>query len=98
MDYSKFIETIPAEKWAPLSEKLIGVILGAKNDQKMTPALANSFLVNLKNGTSSSKAGLVVLLEAAVLLDSEKTVTALGEMQMLSLAEQIVQQMYKKGD
>jgi predicted negative regulator of RcsB-dependent stress response len=96
-DYSKLVETIPAEKWAPLSEQLIGVILGAKNDQKMPNALANIILLHMKNGTASSKAGLLALLEAAVLLDAEKTVAALGELQMLKLAERLVQQMYDGG-
>ncbi len=71
-DYSKLVETVPAEKWAPLSEQLISIILGAKND-KIPNTLANAFLMHMKNGTASSKAGLTVLLEAAVLLDAEKT-------------------------
>ena len=94
-DYLKLAETVPAEKWVPLSEQLIGVILGAKNDQKMPIPLANTILLHMKNGTASSKAGLIALLEAAVRLDAEKTVVALSELQMSKLAEQIVHQMYK---
>lgn len=94
-DYSKLVETVPAEKWGTLSEQLIGVILSAKNEQKLLIPLANTILLHMKNGTASSEAGLTALLEAAVLLDAEKTVVALGELQMLKLAEQIVHQMYK---
>lgn len=77
-DYSKIVEIVPAEKWAPLSEQLISIILGAKNDN-MPNTLATTILLHMKNGTASSKAGLVALLEAAVLLDAEKT-AALGDL------------------
>ncbi|MCW4023837.1 MAG: hypothetical protein NWF01_02240 [Candidatus Bathyarchaeota archaeon] len=97
-DYSKLIETVPAEKWGPLSEQLIGVILSAKNDSKMPNNLAQAILLGMKNGTSATKNGLICLFEAAVLLDAEKTVAALSKMEMLSLAEQIVQTMYKGGN
>jgi hypothetical protein len=91
MDYLKIVEMIPAEKWGQLSDQLIGVILGSKNDQKMPNALANAILLNMKNGKSATKEGVTILLEAAVLVDCEKTVAALGDMQMLKIAEQIVQ-------
>lgn len=90
MDCPKIVEMIPAEKWGPLSEKLIGVILGSKNDEKMPTSLANAMLLKMKEGKTSTKEGLTLLLEAAVLLDCEKSVGALGEMQLLKIAEQIV--------
>jgi hypothetical protein len=93
MDYAKLIELVPAEKWNPLSEKLIGVILNSKKDDKMPTELANDMLLQMKNGTSGTKSGLCLLMEAAVLLDAEKTVTALGDMQLLKVAELIVQNM-----
>lgn len=93
MDYPKLVELIPTEKWGPLSDQLIGVILNSKNDEKMPNALANCMLMQMKSGTSSTKQGLSVILEAAVTLDAEKTVTALGEMQLLKIAELVVQGM-----
>jgi hypothetical protein len=60
--------------------------------------LAHIILLSMKNGTASTKEGLTSLLEAAVLLDPEKTVAALGELQMLKLAEQIVQTMYTRSN
>ncbi len=93
MDYPALVELIPAEKWGPLSSQLIGVILGAKNDEKMSSSLANTILLNMKNGASGSKSGVTALLEAAMLLDPEKTIGALGDLQMVKLAEQIVQEM-----
>ena len=91
MDYSKILEKIPQEKWNPLSEQLIGVILGSKSDEKMKPELANEMLMHMSNSTTNTANGLAVLLKAAVLLDCEKTVTALGDLQLLKVAELIVQ-------
>jgi hypothetical protein len=93
MDYPKIVEMIPAEKWGPLSDQLTGVILGSKNDERMPNTLANTILLHMKNSTTGTKSGLTALLEAAILLDAEKTIGALGEMQLLKVAEQIVQNM-----
>lgn len=89
MDYPKLVEMIPAEKWAPLSGQLIGVILNSKNDA-MPNALTNALLLNMKEGKESTQAGLAIVLQAAVTLNAEKTVTVLGNMQLLKVAEQIV--------
>jgi hypothetical protein len=93
MDYKKLVESIPAEKWGPLSDQLTSVILGSKNDEKMPSQLANTILLHMKNGELNTELGLTALLEAALLLDPEKTVGALGELKMLNVAEQVVQKM-----
>ena len=93
MDYPKIVEMIPAEKWGALSDQLTGVILNAKNDERMPNTLANTMLLDMKNQTSNTKDGLITLLQAAVLLDAEKTVAALGNLKLLNIAEQIVQGM-----
>jgi hypothetical protein len=93
MDYTKIIETVPTEKWAPLSNQLTSVILNSKNDEKMPSQLANTILQHMKNNTANTKPALAALLQAAILLDAEKTVVALGELQMLKVAEHIVQNM-----
>jgi hypothetical protein len=49
--------------------------------------------LHMKNSTTGTKSGLTALLEAAIMLDAEKTIGALGEMQLLKVAEQIVQNM-----
>jgi hypothetical protein len=92
MDYPKLVEMIPAEKWTPLSSQLIGVILNSKNDA-MPTALANAMLLKMKDGKEGTKEGLAIVLQAAVTLDAEKTVTALGDMQLLKIAEHVVQGM-----
>jgi hypothetical protein len=93
LDYPKIVEMVPAEKWGSLSDQLIGVILNSKNDDKMPNGLANAMLLKMKEGKTGTKEGLALVLEAAVTLDAEKTVVALGDMQLLKIAEQVVQGM-----
>jgi hypothetical protein len=89
MDYPKLIESVPAEKLGPLSDQLLNFILTTKNEGKMPTKLANAMLYEMQNGAIKSKTGVAILLEAAALLEPEKTVAALGEMQMATLAEEI---------
>ena len=93
MDYRKLVETIPAEKLGSLSDQLIGVILNSKNDERMPNVLADAMLLHMKNRTVNSKDGLTVVLQAAVMLDAEKTVTTLGDLKLLDIAEKVVQGM-----
>jgi hypothetical protein len=89
MDYPKLVELVPDEKLGPLSDQLLNFILTTKNDGKMPTKLANAMLFKMQHGAIKGKTGVAVLLEAALLLEPEKTMTALGEMQMSTLAEEI---------
>jgi hypothetical protein len=89
MDYPKLAELVPSEKWGPLSDQLLNFILTTKNDGKMPTKLANTMLSKMQYGEIKSKTGVAVLIEAALLLEPEKTMTALGEMQLSQLAEEI---------
>ena len=89
MEYPKLVELIPTEKWGPLSDQLTNFILTSKNEEKMPSQLANTVLLLMKNGEIKSKSGLTALLEAAVLLEPDKTCAAFGEIQMTNVAEQI---------
>jgi hypothetical protein len=86
MDYPKLAELVPAEKLGPLSDQLLNFILTTKNDGKMPAKLANSMLHKMQYGAIKSATGVAVLLEAAVILEPEKTMAALGEMQLAQLA------------
>jgi hypothetical protein len=90
MDYAKLVEMVPQEKWGSLSERLIGVILGAKND-KIPNNVANTILMDIKNGTASTKKGLSNLMEVAVVLDVENTIISLGELKLLNVAAEVIQ-------
>jgi hypothetical protein len=89
MDYPELVELVPTEKLGPLSDKLLNFILTTKNDGKMPTQLANAMLFKMQHGSIKAKAGVAVLLEAAILLEPEKTVTTLDEMQLATLAEEI---------
>ena len=82
MDYPKLIEFVPTEKLVPLSDQLLNFILTTKNEGKMPTKLAKCMLSAMQMGEIKNKIGVSVLLEAALLLEPEKTLTALGEMQM----------------
>ena len=90
MDYAKLVEMVPQEKWGSLSERLIGVILGAKND-KIPNSVANTILMDMKNSTSGTQKGLTNLLEVAVVLDVENAIISLGELKLLNVAAEIIQ-------
>ena len=89
MDYPKLVELVPAEKLGPLSDQLLNFILTTKNEGKMPTKLANSMLCKMQHGAIKSATGVAVLLEAALTVEPEKTMVALGEMQMAQVAEEI---------
>jgi len=89
VDYRKLVELIPIGKWGALSDKLVDFILTSKNDEKMSSQLANTILHHWQQSVLKSETGLAALLEAALLLEPEKTINAFGELQMENVAEQI---------
>jgi len=89
MDYRKLSEMIPAEKWAVLSDKLIDLILTSKNDDRMPSQVANVILRQWQNESLKSETGLTALLQAAILLEPEKVVVSLNELQMTNVTEQV---------
>ena len=92
MEYKKVIDSISPEKWGPLSDQLTAIILKSKNDEKMPSQLANTILLFMKNGMLDTEQGLTSLLEAALLMNPEKTFTILGELK-ISNFEAIKQKM-----
>jgi hypothetical protein len=90
MEYAKLVEMVPKEQLGPLSERLIGVILGAKND-KIPNNVANIILMDMKTGNTASKKGITNLLEVAVFLDVENTILTLGELKLLNIVSEIIQ-------
>jgi len=89
MDYRKLVEEIPAEKRETILDKLVDVILASKNDEKMLPQLANSILYHWQRDVLLSESGLAALLEAAYLVEPDKTQEAFTNLQMTNIAEQI---------
>ena len=89
MNRHKLIQSIPAAKSKMLSDKLINFILTSKSDEKMPIRLANSILHHWQHDTLTTENGLTVLLEAAFLLEPDKTIEALNELQLTSVAEKL---------
>jgi len=90
MVYQKIVKNIPTEKREKLSDKLIGFILKTKNEDKMPSSLANTLLHQWQLGPLTTEAGLATLLEAAVLLESEKTMEFLEqELQLLDIVKAV---------
>jgi len=89
MDYRKLVETIPVAKRESLSYKLIDLILSSKNDEKMSSQLANTILHHWQNDILISESGLTALLEAAVLLEQDKTIEAFHQLELTDFAQEI---------
>ena len=90
MAYQKIVKNIPTEKREKLSDKLIGLLLKTKKEDKMPASLANTLLNQWQLGPLTTEAGLATLLEAAVLLESEKTMEFLEqELQLLDIVKAV---------
>jgi len=79
MDYGRIIEMVPTGKRETLSTKLMDLILKSKNADKMPSSLARTLLHQWQQGPLANEIGLTALLEAAVILESEKIMDFLEE-------------------
>jgi len=89
MDYRKLVELISVVKREALSNKLVDFILTSKNDEKMPSQLAHTILHYWQQDTLEGESGLTALLEAALLLEPEKTINVFSELEMANIAEQV---------
>ena len=90
MAYHKVVETIPLEKREELSNKLINNLLISKNENKMPVGLANTILYHWQRGLLAGDVGLAAILEAAVLLEPDKTMEILeGELQLVDTVKKV---------
>ncbi len=89
MNYLELVELIPREKRRNAADNLVNIILSSKNDNEMPSDLANTILYRWQQNLLTSEAGLSALLNAAVLLEQEKTLIVLGELQLREIADKI---------
>ena len=88
MAYQKIVKMIPVKKRETLSDKLVDFLLKSKKEDKMPSDLANTILSQWQQGSLTTEAGLAALLEAAVLLEPEKTMEFLEqELQLVDVAK-----------
>jgi hypothetical protein len=90
MAYQKIVKTIPVEKREKLLDKLLNFVLKSKKESKMPSGLAKTILSQWQLGPLTTEEGVATLLEAAVLLESEKTMEFLEqELQLMDVAKAI---------
>jgi hypothetical protein len=82
MSYLDLVKTIPVDKREKLSDSLVDFLLRSKKEHLLSNALGNELLTQWSRGTLATESGLAVVLEAAMVLNSEKTVEFMeGELQ-----------------
>lgn len=90
MAYHKLVKMIPVEKREKLLDKLLNFVLKSKKESKMPNDLARIMLNQWQLGPLTTEVGLATLLEAAILLESEKTMEFLEqELQLVDVVKAI---------
>jgi len=80
---------IPENMRQAISEKLTDIILNTQNIEKMPATLAKTILRQWQNNQLNTEAGLQNLIQAAAVVDPEKTITSLEEVGLTELAQQL---------
>lgn len=80
MALEKIVEKIPSPSWDATSERLIDIVLNSPNAKKMPSGLAKTILYYWQRDQLATKIGLERLLEASMIVDSEKTIEVLKEL------------------
>lgn len=73
MSYQKIVKMIPIEKRVVISDKLLNYVLKSKKENNLPSSMAKCFLGQWQKSTFNDEIGLSVLLEAAAVLEPEKT-------------------------
>ncbi|UCE44062.1 MAG: hypothetical protein JSV57_00780 [Candidatus Bathyarchaeota archaeon] len=92
MDYRKIVEMVPIEKRDTLLNKLVNYVLKSKNIDKMPSGLAKTILHHWQHDSLANDLGLAAILEAAVALESDKTMSLLEEKMQLPDVRKAVRQ------
>ncbi len=80
MALEKIARNIPASLWNEASEKLVDIVLNSPNASKMPSDLAKTILYYWQRDQLATEVGLQRLLEAAMILEPEKTVSLMEEL------------------
>jgi hypothetical protein len=75
----KVARKIPESLWSVASEKLVDIALNSANADKMPSDLAKTILYYWQRDQLATEIGLQRLLEAAMLLEPEKTIITMEE-------------------
>jgi hypothetical protein len=80
MKLDEMVRKIPSTAWDATSEKLIDIVLNSPNSDKMPSGLAKTILYYWQRDQLATEIGLQRLLEASMVIDSEKTIGVLTEL------------------
>lgn len=80
MAMEKIARKIPESLWSIASEKLVDIALNSGNADKMPSDLAKTILYYWQRDQLATEIGLQRLLEAATLLEPEKTIMTMEEL------------------
>ncbi len=77
MALEKIVRKIPSSSWEVTSERLIDIVLNSPNANRMPSGLAKTILYYWQRDQLATEVGLQRLLEASMMIDSEKTIGVL---------------------
>jgi len=82
----EFIRRIPTSLWHVASERLIDIVLNSPHGSRMSSDLAKTILFYWQRDQLATEIGLQRLIEAAITLEPEKTVSLMEELGLHELA------------
>jgi hypothetical protein len=74
------VDGVPDSLYEDLSKKLVGIVLGTQDKDAVPTELAKKIIYLWRQDQLASPTGLVALLDAGVMVDSEKTYSTLDEL------------------
>ena len=76
----KIVRKIPASLWSVASDKLVDLVLNSANGERMPSDLAKTILFYWQRDQLATEVGLQRVIEAAMILEPEKTIGVIDEL------------------
>jgi len=76
----KIVKKIPTSLWGVASDKLVDLVLNSANGERMPSDLAKTILFYWQRDQLATEIGLQRLMEAAMILEPEKTIGVIDEL------------------
>lgn len=87
MSFKKLIKEVPPSIHGELSDRLVDILLEAKEGENVPSSKAKEILKMCKEDRLSTDDGLVVLIEAAKVADSNRVASVLDEFKLVRMRE-----------
>ena len=85
MAMEKIVRKIPASLWSVASDKLVDLVLNSANGERMPSDLAKTILFYWQRDQLATEVGLQRVIEAAMILEPEKTIGVIDELGLQEL-------------